>query len=73
MSKLRLDMRLVLLAAVLILEGFRLEELSKELTGIRPVFPYDAVFYFGRFNLSLYESCVLQFFKVLAYRGLCYG
>ena len=73
MPKFRLDIRLVLLAAILVLADFRLEELGKELAGILPVFTHYTVFYFWGFNLPLYESGILQFLKMLAYCGLCYG
>ena len=73
MPKFRLDIRLVLLAAILVLADFRLEELCKEFLGILPVFTHYAVFYFWGFNLPLYKSCVLQFLKMLAHCGLCYG
>ena len=66
-------MRLVLLAAILVLADFRLKELGKEFAGILPVFTHYAVFYFWGFNLPLYKSCILQFLKMLAHRGLCYG
>ena len=73
MPKFRLDIRFVLLAAILVLADFRLEELGKEFAGILPVFTHYTVFYFGGFNLPLYKSRILQFLKMLAYRGLCYG
>ena len=69
----RLGIRLVLLAAILVLADFRLKELGKEFAGILPVFAHYAVFHLGSLYLPLYKSCILQFLKMLAHRGLCDG
>ena len=61
-----------LLAAVLALTDFRLEELGKEFAGILPVFAHYAVFHLGSLYLPLYKSCILQFLKMLAYGRLSY-
>jgi len=49
------------------------EKFVEERLGLKPILLADAVFHLGRHYFALYESCVLQFGKMLRGSGLGNG
>ena len=49
------------------------EKFAEQRAGVRPVFPVDAIVYFGGLHFSLYEPGLFQLFQVLRYRSFGNG
>lgn len=47
------------------------EEIAEKRASQLPILLVDAIFHLRGFDLSLYETCVLEFLKVLRHSGFC--